>query len=162
MQQQQARKKQAFSQPPTAKLKLPVSSPTHNEERNTSHRCPCCPWFSSTLSPDLGWTSWNWYLALSDLQKKKLFHMVQSNIISLPVNTPLRGCLCVNKDCGCRSVANSCPTLCDPMELQHTRLPCPSLSPRVYSNSCPLILWCHPTISFSVAPFSSCLQSFQV
>ena len=41
-------------------------------------------------------------------------------------------------------------------ELQHTSLPCPSLSPRVCSNSCPLSQWCHPTI----APFSSCPQSF--
>ena len=46
--------------------------------------------------------------------------------------------------------------------LQHARLPCPSLSPRVCSNSCPLSPWCHPTISSSVTPFSSCLQSFQV
>ena len=45
-------------------------------------------------------------------------------------------------------------------ELQHARLPCPSLSPRVCSNSCPLSQWCHPTISSSVAPFSSCPQSF--
>ena len=45
--------------------------------------------------------------------------------------------------------------------LQHTRLACPSLSPRVCSNSCPLSLWCHPTISSSVIPFSSCLQSFR-
>ena len=43
--------------------------------------------------------------------------------------------------------------------LQHTRPPCPSPTPRVYSNSCPLSRWCHPTIS-SVIPFSSCLQSF--
>ena len=46
-----------------------------------------------------------------------------------------------------------------PHELQHTKLPCPSLTPRVCSNSCPLTQWCHPTISFSVAPFSSCPQS---
>ena len=43
--------------------------------------------------------------------------------------------------------------------LQHTRLPCPSPSPRVYPNSCPLSQWCHPTISSSVVPFSSCPQS---
>ena len=43
---------------------------------------------------------------------------------------------------------------------QHTRPPCPSPTLRVYSNSCPLSRWCHPTISFSVVPFSSCLQSF--
>ena len=45
-----------------------------------------------------------------------------------------------------------------PHGLQHTRPPCPSLSPRVYSNSCPLSRWCHPTISSFVVPFS-CLQS---
>ena len=45
-------------------------------------------------------------------------------------------------------------------ELQYTRLPCPSLSPRVCSNSCPLNQWCHPTISFSVIPFFSLFQSF--
>ena len=44
---------------------------------------------------------------------------------------------------------------------QHTRRPCPSSTPRVYPNLCPLSQWCHPTISFSVIPFSSCLQSFQ-
>ena len=45
-------------------------------------------------------------------------------------------------------------------ELQHTRPPCPSPTPRVYSNSCPLSRWCHPAISSSVIPFSSCPQSF--
>ena len=44
--------------------------------------------------------------------------------------------------------------------LQHTRCPCPSPTLRVYSNLCPLSQWCHPTISSSVIPFSSCLQSF--
>ena len=44
--------------------------------------------------------------------------------------------------------------------LQHARLPCPSLTPRAYSNACPLHRWCHPTISSSVVPFYSCLQSF--
>ena len=58
------------------------------------------------------------------------------------------------------SVTQSCPTLCDPMKLQHARPPCPSPTPRVYSNSCPLSQWCHPTISSSVIPFSSCLQFF--
>ena len=47
-----------------------------------------------------------------------------------------------------------------PHGLQHTRPPCPSPTPRVYSNSCPLSQWCHPTISILVDPFSSCLQSF--
>ena len=44
--------------------------------------------------------------------------------------------------------------------LQHARLPCPSPNPGACSNSCPSSRWCHPTISSSVVPFSSCLQSF--
>ena len=47
-----------------------------------------------------------------------------------------------------------------PHGLQHARLPCPSLSPGVCSNSCSLSWWCRPTISSSVIPFSSCSQSF--
>ena len=47
-----------------------------------------------------------------------------------------------------------------PRALQHTRPPCPSPTPAVHSNSCPLSWWCHPTISSSVVPFSSRLQSF--
>ena len=46
-----------------------------------------------------------------------------------------------------------------PHESQHARPPCPSQTPRVYSNSCPLSWWCHPAISSSVVPFSSCPQS---
>ena len=46
-----------------------------------------------------------------------------------------------------------------PHEPQHARPPCPSPTPRVYPNSCPLCQWCHPTISSSVIPFSSCPQS---
>ena len=44
--------------------------------------------------------------------------------------------------------------------LQHPRVSCPSPTPGDYSNTCPLNQWCHPTISSSVVPFSSCLQSF--
>ena len=47
-----------------------------------------------------------------------------------------------------------------PHGLQHTRLPCRSSTPRASLNSCPLSQWCHPTISSSVIPFSSCPQSF--
>ena len=46
-----------------------------------------------------------------------------------------------------------------PHGLKHARPPCPSPTPRVYSSSCPLSRWCHPTISSSVVPFSSCPQS---
>ena len=52
------------------------------------------------------------------------------------------------------------PDSLQPCELQHVRLPCPSLPPRVCSNSCMLSWWCHPIISSSVTPFSSCPSSF--
>ena len=61
------------------------------------------------------------------------------------------------------SVQFSCSVMSNslqPRGLQHTRLPCPSATPRAYSNSCLLSRWCHPNISSSVVPFSSCLQSF--
>ena len=47
-----------------------------------------------------------------------------------------------------------------PHERQQARLPCPSTTPRDYSNSCPLSQWCHPAISSFVVPLSSCLQTF--
>ena len=62
-----------------------------------------------------------------------------------------------------RSVQFNCSVMSDslwPHELQHASLCCPSRIPRAYSTSCPSSRWCHPTISSSVVPFSSCLQSF--
>ena len=56
------------------------------------------------------------------------------------------------------SVIQSCPTLRH-HESQHARPPCPSPTPGVYSNSCPSSRWCHPAISSSVSPFSSCPKS---
>ena len=61
------------------------------------------------------------------------------------------------------SVQFSCSFMSDslrPHGLQHSRPPCPSTTPGVYSNSCLSSWWCHPTISPSLVPFSSCLQSF--
>ena len=57
------------------------------------------------------------------------------------------------------SVVQWCVTLCDPMDCNNARLPCPSPTPGAYSNSCPSSWWCQPTISSSVIPFS-CFQSF--
>ena len=60
------------------------------------------------------------------------------------------------------SVQFNCSVVSDslwPYELQHAGPPCPSPTPRVYPNSCPLSRWCHPAISSFVVPFSSCLQS---
>ena len=56
----------------------------------------------------------------------------------------------------CSVISNSL----QPHGLRHTRLPCPSPTPGVYSDSCPSSQWCHPTISFSVVPFSSRHQSY--
>ena len=58
------------------------------------------------------------------------------------------------------SVAQLCLTFCDPHGLQHSRPPCPTTTPGVYPNSCPLSQWCHLTISTSAVPFSSYAQSF--
>ena len=69
-------------------------------------------------------------------------------------------CVCVHAH---SSVQFNCSVVSDSLQphgLQHARAPCPSPTPSVYSNSCPLSRWCHPTISSYVIPFSSCLQSF--
>ena len=58
------------------------------------------------------------------------------------------------------SVTQSCPTLCNPMDCSTPGLAVTSPPHGVYPNSCPLSLLCHPSISSSVIPFSSCLQSF--
>ena len=57
------------------------------------------------------------------------------------------------------SVTQLCLTL-RPHESQHARPPCPSPTPRVHPNPCPSSQWCHPAISSSIVPFSSCPQSF--
>ena len=60
---------------------------------------------------------------------------------------------------GFSSVAQLCPALW-PHELQHARPPCPSPTPGVHPNPCPLSRWCHLAVSSSVVPFSSCPHSF--
>ena len=73
------------------------------------------------------------------------------------IKCPLRWETCANSlvQCSCSVVSDSLR----PHELQHTRPPCPSPTPRVHSNSCPSSRWCHPAISSSIVPFSSCPQS---
>ena len=73
-------------------------------------------------------------------------------------------CLCVYINLWYMSVSQSVQSLSHVQLFatpwsQHTRPPCPSPAPGVYSNSCPLSWWCHPAISSSVVPFSSCPQS---
>ena len=88
----------------------------------------------------------------SPTQKSKEWSFLQ--LVSLSKNVSVT-CICFLEFVVVQSL--SCFR---PHRLQHTRPPCPSLCPRACSNSCPLSQWCHPTISSSVAPFSSCLQSF--
>ena len=66
--------------------------------------------------------------------------------------------ICIHPFTSVQSLSQ-CPTL-RPHGLQHNRHPCPSPTPGAFSNSCPSSRWCHPSISFSVIPLSSCLQSF--
>ena len=89
--------------------------------------------------------SWTWLKWLNSSSREAIFHA------------------CLSFNVSYCSVQFSCSVVSDslwPHGLQHTRLPCPSPTPRACSNSCPSSRWCHPTISSSVIPFSSCLQSF--
>ena len=85
---------------------------------------------------------------------RKLIHTMLADT-SLPAPKKLKICFVYFS---CHSVVSNS---LQPHGQQHTRLPCPSPTRRACSNSCPLSRWCHPTISSSVIPFSSCLKSFQ-
>ena len=85
-----------------------------------------------------------------------VIHMFYANWIRMPLHY---FSLCPK---GYQSVQLSCSVVSSslrPHESQHTRPPCRSITSRVYSNSCPSSRWCHPTISSSVVPSSSCPQS---
>ena len=98
---------------------------------------------------------WNFHTSKKELTVS-LKYLIWENPQS---SMTTRSTLLLNRFCSC-SVVKSCPTL-QPHVLQYARhpvLPCPS--PEVYSNSCLLSRWCHPVISSTVIPFSSCLQPF--
>ena len=106
--------------------------------------------------------------ALNEWDGEPLWHFAQrpsknwlNRITMLAIlRTDRKVLMCIHQR---RSVQFSCSVVSNclwPHRLQHSRLPCPSPTPRVYSNSCPLSWWYHPTISSSLVPFSSCLQSF--
>ena len=92
------------------------------------------------------------YLLLGRKVMNNLDSISKSRDITLPTNVHLVSSV----QFICLVVSNSLR----PHGLQHTRPPCPSPTPRVYSNSCPLSRWCHTTISSFVIPFSSCPHSF--
>ena len=95
------------------------------------------------LSWTLSWFTYNRWLFNVYVLLHHSFILLLNNFVS------------INFQFSLSAVSNSLR----PHGLQHTRPPCPSPTPGVYSNSCPLSQWCHPTISSSVTPFSSRLQS---
>ena len=100
------------------------------------------------------WLLWIKKLRITNNRQKLIFVKNSSEVLKLYECASVFQLL-IN----CCSVTKSCPTL-QPIRLQHARFLCLSLSLRVCSDSCPLKRWCHPTISSSVIPFSSSLQSF--
>ena len=100
------------------------------------------PWTASQVYPK-GSQSWI-FIGRTDAE-------AETPILWLPV---AKNCCC------CCYVASVVSRSLRPHELQHARPPCPSPTPGVYFNSCPSSWWCHQTISSSVVPFSSRLQSF--
>ena len=146
--------------------------------------CEPWPWFLWEVTDEVDvqrkMTELEWLLKL--LAKSHQYLRVDNTIFSREVNCPSysqiethsltklvfwwrvssRMLLC-SSGSTCSSVQFSLSVVSDslwPHGLQHTRPPCPSPTPGVYSNSCPLSRWCHQTISSSVVPFSSRLQSF--
>ena len=98
------------------------------------------------------------YVSLDLILKSKeiLYQKAGMLTVSFTLNLQVNSCK------SCTSVQFSRSVVSDslwPHELQHARPPCPSPTPGVYSNSCPSSRWCHPAISSSVVPFSSCPQS---
>ena len=106
--------------------------------------------------------------AIQQCESAIITHISPPSWVSLPSPTPTGHhrvpgwAPCVTQQHQLSSVQFSHSVMSDslrPHELQHARPPCPSPTPGVHSNSCPLSQWCHPAISSSVVPFSSCPQS---
>ena len=97
--------------------------------------------------------------------KKAIFHLLKNwtGIIILTIYKNIKLNNQTHIFTFIHSVQFNCSVMSDSLQphgLQHARLPCPSPTPKACQNSCPLNWWCHPTISSSVVPFSSHLQSF--
>ena len=113
------------------------------------------------------WTSGNsqftycWSLAWRILSINWLACEMSANMHLSVVRGATECCpilLCIHQCC--YSVTKLCDSKESPHRIHYARFPCPSPSPGVCSNSCPLSRWCHPIISSFVIPFSSCLHSF--
>ena len=106
------------------------------------------------------WMSFGWLHVLQISSHSVLYHQLNNSDLSLLLPNVLISfaiCTLVSSVQFSRSVMSDS---LQPHGLQHARPLCPSPTPGACSNSCPSSRWCHPTISSSVIPFSSCLQSF--
>ena len=127
-------------------------------------RCVCCSPHRATLlfSVDTNSVLYNsvkcWNSTQSWHQVPQVTGSAPGDCLNLRCRSPVQVVICACDSVQFSSVAQSCPTL-RPHESQHARPPCPSQTPAVYSHSCPSSRWCHPAISSSVVPFSSCPQS---
>ena len=131
----------------------------------SNHLILCCPLllltsifprikvFSNELTLHIKWPKY-WSFKLQALELSVLSSKARTQVDYIYYYIPYR----VYSIYYCCSVTQSCPTW-QPNGLQHAKPPCPSPTSGVYSNSCPSSRWCHPTISSSVIPFSSHLQS---
>ena len=126
--------------------------------------CPLLDWFSSLFSfycfERLLFYFSNSYFYILNINLNFKIFLSFFLLVSLYISTLFAPYHTVFSSIQFSSVTHSCPTLCDPMNHSTPGLPVHHQLPWVHSNSCPLSRWCHPTISSSVIPFSSCPQSF--
>ena len=118
----------------------------------------CCSVAKSYLTLDCsvpGFSELHCLWELAQTHVRWVSNAIQPSHLLLP-HSPLPGFSWAHLLFSCSVTSNSFR----PHGLEHSRLPCPSLSPRVRTNACPLSWWCYLTISSSAAPFSFCLQYF--
>ena len=108
------------------------------------------PWFNLFLSILFFWIFYKWDCFLNFLESSLLVYR----------NTVEFVCWLLYSISSVKFSRSVMSDSLRPHELQHARPPCPSPTPRVYSNSCPSSRWCHPAFPSSVVPFSSCPSSF--
>ena len=101
------------------------------------------------------WSLWRWMETL----RNRMF-LIMNFFFETQLHISLVETCNINQFSSVSSVAQLCPTLCDPMDCSTPGLPIHHQLPEFTQNSCPSSRWCHPTISSSVIPFSSRLQSF--
>ena len=147
------------------------SLPSSGREKDITSNCPL-GWWHPEVPSSWPWpwmTKWSQLWGITEEAKEAWQgqlphsppHLWGYRSIAKPVKSPYMAHKFKQSDTRecIRMLLFSCVSL-PPHGLQHARLPCPSPPPRACSNSCPLSQWCHPTISSSVVPFSSCPQSF--